>query len=141
MIDSLSLRDASAQDIQLELLRRTQFNTMNGERIVASLLKHRDLWMAVLLDRQGLANHAEPGLLLMSGLIKLRDLPYNVWNADTLFILTRTHEQANRMAQVIAEEEDDWVGGMTHVYDEQAEIDRALGTGRKNNGLLSVWWD
>jgi hypothetical protein len=139
MNESLSLRDASVQDIQLELIRRTSFNAMNGERIVASLLRHHDLWRAVLLDRQGLPNYDEPELLLTSGLIKLRDLPQNLWNADTLFILTRTREQARRLAQIV--EEEDWVADVVRVYDNQQEIDHALGTGRREYGLVSVWWD
>ena len=138
MNESLSLRDASVQDIQLELLRRTRFNALDGERVVASLLAHRNLWRACLLDRPGLANYAEPSLLLMSGLIKLRDLSDNLWNADTLFILTRTRDQARQLARIV--EEEDW-GGEAHVFDDQKEIDRALGTGRQENGLLSVWWD
>ena len=84
MNPSLFLRDASVQEIQLELIRRTHFNAFEGERIYASLMKHRSLWLAVLLDRPGMANHDEPGLLLISGLIKLRDLPDNLWNADIL---------------------------------------------------------
>lgn len=84
MSEPNSLRDATAQEIQLELLRRTKFNDLDGERVLASLLKHRDLWLAALLDRPGLADYAEPCLLLISGLIKLRDLPGNIWNVDTL---------------------------------------------------------
>ena len=139
MNESLSLRDASVQDIQLELIRRTRFNAMDGERIVASLLRHRDLWLAVLLDRQGLPNYDEPVLLLTAGLIKLRDLPQNLWNTDTLFILTRTREQARRLAQIV--EEEDWLADEVRVYDNQLEIDHALGTGRREYGLVSVWWD
>jgi len=37
-------------------------------------------------------------------------------------------------------EEEDW-GGEVHVYKDQDEIDRALGIGRQEFGLLSVWWD
>jgi hypothetical protein len=138
MSDSPSLRDASVQEIQLELLRRTCFNLLEGERVVASLLQHRDLWLAALLDRPGVPNYAEPSLLLMSGLIKLRDLPDNFWNADTLFVLTRTGEQAHRLARIA--EDEDW-GAMAHVYEDQQEIDRALGTGRQEYGLVSFWWD
>src|SRR5712691_6426965 len=116
MNESLSLRDASVQDIQLELLRRTSFNALDGERGHASLLKHRHLWLAVLLDRPGIANYAEPGPLLMAGLIKLRDLADNIWNADTLFILTRTHAQARELARII--EEEDWGGEVPHVYED-----------------------
>jgi hypothetical protein len=138
MNESLSLRDASVQDIQLELIRRTTFNAMDGERIVASLLAHRDLWLAVLLDRTGVPNYAKPRMLLTAGLIKLRDLPDNFWNADKLFILTRTREQARRLAQIADEE--DWCG-MIQLYENQEELDYALGTGREEYGLLSIWWD
>jgi hypothetical protein len=138
MNESLSLRTASVQDIQLELLRRTRFNDLDGERVVASLLKHHDLWLAVLLDRPGIPNYAEQHLLLTSGLIKLRDLRDNIWNADTLFILTRTREQARQIGRIVEEEE--W-GGSVQLHEDQEEIDRALGTGRKEYGLVSVWWD
>jgi len=138
MNQSLPLRDATVQDIQLELLRRTSFNALDGEKVVASLLKHRHLWVACLLDRIGYPNYAEPTDLLMSGLIKLRDLSENFWNADKLFILTSTRDQAERMAQVA--HDDEW-GGEVRVYKDQVEMDRALGTGRQEFGLLSVWWD
>jgi hypothetical protein len=138
MNQPVSLRDASIQDIQLELLRRTTFNALDGERVAASLLAHRDLWLAALLDRPGVPNYAEPSLLLTSGLIKLRDLPDNYWNADTLYILTRTRELARRLTRIA--EEEDW-GGEVRVFEGQQEIDRALGTGREEHGLLSVWWD
>lgn len=138
MNEPVSLRGASVQEIQLELLRRTCFNALDGERVHASLLRHRDLWLAALLDRPGVANYAEPGLLLMSGLIKLRDLPDNFWNADTLFILTPTRQAADQLAG-IAEDEDR--GGEVVVYKNQDEIDRALGMGRQEYGLLSIWWD
>jgi hypothetical protein len=132
------LRDASVQDIQLELLRRTRFNALDGERVCASLSKHRHLWLAALLDRPGVPDYAEPGFLLLAGLIKLRDLPHNLWNADTLFVLTPTRDAAARLAAVA--EEEDW-GGEVRVHDDQQEMDRALGTGRQEYGLLSVWWD
>lgn len=138
MDPELRLRDASVQDIQLELLRRTCFNALDGERVVASLLKHRDLWLAALLDRPGVPDYAEPRLLLTAGLIKLRDLPYGHWNADTLFVLTRTREHARQLARIIDEE--DW-GGEVRVVEDPKEIDWSLGVGRQEYGLLSVWWD
>lgn len=137
MADSLLLQNATVQEIQLELLRRTRMNALDGERICASLARHRHLWRAVLLDRPGLPNYLKPGHLLTSGLIKLRDLPHNDWNADTLFLLTPTQQQARELARIA--EEEDWAGEI-RVYDDQEEIDRALGTGEEY-GLLSVWWD
>jgi hypothetical protein len=138
MSDSLALRDATVQEIQLELLRRTRFNDMDGERIVASLLAHSDLWLAALLDRPGVPNYSEQRRLLTGGLIKLRDLRYNRWNSDTLFLLTPTHEKARQLAAVI--EREDWYG-MVEVIEDQDEIDYALGIGRQPLGLLTVWWD
>lgn len=75
----------------------------------------------------------------MSGLIKLRDLDDDLWNADQLFILTATRGQAVQLARII--EEEDWGGEKPIVYDDQEEMDSALGTGRQEYGLLSIWWD
>jgi hypothetical protein len=72
MNDSVLLREATVQEIQLELIRRTKFNAFDGERIHAGLMKHRAYWQAVLLDRPGLANYQKPRHLLMSGLINWR---------------------------------------------------------------------
>jgi hypothetical protein len=101
-------------------------------------MKHRDLWLAVLLDRPGIANYDKPSLLLMSGLIKLRDLPDNFWNADTLYILTKTRAQAHELARIA--EDEDWAGEIV-VYKDRGEIDRALGSWGEKSGLLSIWWD
>lgn len=138
MSKSHTLRTASVQDIQLELLRRTKFNALDGKRVCASLQKHRRLWLAVLLDRPGLPNYTKPGFLLTAGLIKLRDLPDNQWNADTLFVLTPTKAAAEELAKVA--ETEDW-GGEVQGYTDQEDIDSALGTGRQPYGLMSVWWD
>ena len=109
---------------------------MNGERVLASLLRHRDLWLAALLDRPG---HCQAEGLLESDLIKLRDLPDDFWNADTLFGLTATREQARELGRIA--EDDGWVGDV-NVYETRQEIDRALGiSGIKKHGLLKVWWD
>ncbi|HWG44025.1 MAG TPA: hypothetical protein VN688_14700 [Gemmataceae bacterium] len=139
MNESLLLREATLQEIQLELICRTRFNAFDGERIYASLMKHRAYWKAVLLDRPGLANYQKPGRLLISSLIKLRDLEDNLWHTDQLFILTAKREQAVQLARLI--EEEDWGGETPIMYDNQEEIDSALGVGRQEYGLLSIWWD
>lgn len=77
------LSNATVQEIQLELLKRaSRDDAMDGEQVVASLLKHRDLWVAVMLASFCFSN---PGRLPSVGLIKLRDLNTNFWNADKLF--------------------------------------------------------
>src|SRR5580658_8239217 len=117
MSESRLLREATVQEIQLELIRRTKFNAFDGERIYASLMKHRAYWQAVLLDRPGLANYQKPRHLLMSGLIKLRDLDDNIWNADKLFILNAKRKQAVQLARII--EEEDWGGEKPILYNDQ----------------------
>src|SRR5205085_6014563 len=139
MNDSVLLREATVQEIQMELIRRTKFNAFDGERTYASLMKHRAYWQAVLLDRPGLANYQKPRHLLAMGLIKLRDLDDNIWNADQLFILTAKRDQARKMKTLI-EEEENW-GGEVWLTEDREEIDSALGSGRREYGLVHVWWD
>ena len=133
----LSLRGASVQAIQLELIRRTEYNAMDGERVVESLFRHRGLWQAAMLDRLGFCDYTRPRDLRPSAFIKLRDLPQNHWNADTLYLLTKDVPTARGLARVIAEE--DWAGEV-QVYDDSDEIGRALG-GNDEKGIVSVWWD
>ena len=72
----------SFQDLQLEIIRRTSFNELDGEKIHAELLAHRDLWKSALIDR-------------LNSLTKLRDLHLDIWNADTLFILPAEGKRMN----------------------------------------------
>ena len=77
-------------------------------------------------------------LLLIDGLIKLRDLPDNIWNADTLYILTPSQEAARELGQRI--EAEGW-GTEVIVYEDRNEISAALGAFDDAHGLLTVWWD
>jgi hypothetical protein len=138
MNPTLALRDATVQDIQLELIRRTRFNDFHGERVCELLNAYRGHWQAVVFDRPGVPNYNHPGRLLVSGLIKLRDLADNIWNADTLYVLTYTADQARELAKVF---EESALGAMPRVHEDMEETDMALGTGRQEYGLLTVWWD
>ena len=77
-----SLETATVQQIQMELIRRHQFNLFNGQQIAEDLLAHPELWEAALFDRPSLRD--EKGLL-QQDLIKLRDLNMNVWNGRHAF--------------------------------------------------------
>ena len=132
---SKPLAEATPQEIQLELIRRARWNDLDGERVVPSLLVHRDLWQAVLIDRLSLSR---PGRLPASGLIKLRDLPDGFWNADTLYILARDAGSAAQLAKIA--EDEDW-GGMVQVHANPQQIDDALGAGRSTQAIVSIWWD
>lgn len=135
VLKTLPLSEATAQDIPLELIRRWQYNAFDGERVAAKLWEHRDLWEAVMMDRLAIS---APGRLPAMGLIKLRDLPYNEWNADTLYILAPDREAANRLAEIFKMEE--W-GGMVQVHDDPRDVDRALGSGREERAVVTIWWD
>ena len=131
----MPLREATVQDIQLELIRRTQFNAFDGERVVATLRAHRDLWEAVLMDRNCFSN---PGRLPSTGLIKLRDLSSNLWNVDTLYVLTPDVPSAWRLAEIA--EREDW-GAIVCVHDDSREVEDALGGGGERQAIVSMWWD
>jgi hypothetical protein len=134
-LQKLPLGEATAQDIQLELIRRWEFNAFDGPRVAAKLLEHRELWDAVLMDRLAISN---PGSLPAMGLIKLRDLPYNDWNVDTLYILARDQRAAKQLAAIFTMEE--W-GGMLTVHDDRRDVESALGGGMEERAVLAIWWD
>jgi hypothetical protein len=131
-MNELLLNRATVQEIQLELVRRTNRNAFEGEKIYTSLLKHRDLWLALILDEVGLGGDS-------LDLIKLRDLPMNIWNVSTLFILTKTHEQAEELARIMEEEK--WDADEIEVGKNRKEIAKALGISGGLYGLIRVWWD
>ena len=133
--EPLPLTEASVQEIQLELIRRWRFNQFDGPKIVASLRRHRHLWRAAMMDRLGFI--AENGLHNW-GLIKLRDLPGNLWNVDDLYILTDTLDQAAEL-QRIAEEEQ-WLADNVEIIENEDERARALGTSDPGY-VISFWWD
>ena len=131
-----ALAKATAQEIQLELIRRRKVEAFDGERVVATLMAHRDLWEAVMMDRLAISN---PGRLPAMGLIKLRDLPYDEWNVDTLYILAPNAESARKLA-AISEWQDS--GGMVQVHDDERDVQSALGgTVNRQHAVASIWWD
>ena len=130
------LTEATVQEIQLELIRRTQYNAFDGERIFATLQAHRDLWEAVLLDSFGLSRRG--GGLPPSGLIKLRDLSGNYWNVDTLYVLCPDAASARQLGEMA--ETEGW-GEMVQVHDDEKEVQSALGGTGRPHAIVSVWWD
>lgn len=73
-----------------------------------------------------------------AGLLKLRDLPQNVWHVDTLYVLTPDAHGAHRLAAVI--EEEGW-GEEVQVHDKEDAVQRALGGGEPGQAIVSAWWD
>ena len=128
---STPLATATVQDIHLELIRRSEHNAFHGERVLAGLLAHRQDWQAVLFDTYGLATDRG----LPARLLKLHDMVYNDYNADTLYILAVHAEAAQRLVTLA----ESW-GAEPHIYN-QADTERALGTSCTNERLVQMWWD
>lgn len=127
------LDEATVQQIQLELIRRHQYNNFEGEKVFADLMAHRDWWEAVLMDTYGLASvRGLPG----AGLIKLRDLADNFWNVDTLYILARDERCAHRLAAL----GEKWLADSAIVLSEE-DTYRALGGSWGERRLVVMWWD
>jgi hypothetical protein len=111
------------QAIQLDLLRRSSFNQLNGRQVARDLLANRSLWCAALIDRLG-----------SSALIKLRDLDENDWNVDTLYVLSSGANDRSlaRIARRWHADAINWVSG--------AAASSLLGDSRPAR-ILEVWWD
>jgi hypothetical protein len=111
------------QAIQLDLLRRSSFNNLDGTKVARALLNNRRLWCGALIDRLG-----------SDALIKLRDLDENVWNVDTLYVLSSgaNDRMLTRLARRWHPDAMSWVSG--------AAASRLLGDNRPAR-ILEVWWD
>lgn len=133
------LAEATVQEIQLELMRRRSFNEFDGPKVVASLERHRDLWIAAYMDRFGLHHAEHPDWFPFSSLIQLRDLRYNHWNVDTLVVLTETVEHARRLADIARQE--DWRADELIVQENEEELGMALGISPCPYRMLTAWWD
>lgn len=136
-----TLDEATVQEIQLELIRRSSFNLFDGPRVIATLMRHRPMWTSVIMDRFGCSGPDKPGGLVYDSLIKLRDLRGNRWNVDTLYILTPDVPTAKLLRDAI--EQEGWNQDELDVHENPEEIARSIGVygGSNPPGVISVWWD
>lgn len=118
-------RHATTQELQLELIRRTSFNAFDGPRIHRDLLAHRNLWRAVLLDGAG-----------KNDLVRLRDLPDDQWNANTLRISTPDRPNAYAIEDLAQRWEPDTVDVL-----EGSAAQFALGSSYAQECVVTLWWD
>jgi hypothetical protein len=109
------------QELQFELMKLASFNSFDGEKVVADLIKHKDLWQGCILDREDL--------------MKLRDISDNCWTADTLYILTtgKNDKKLQKLAKKWKADAVDCLSG--------EDASRKLGTSDLQGQVLRVWWD
>ncbi|HEX6034339.1 MAG TPA: hypothetical protein VFY83_07890 [Anaerolineales bacterium] len=115
---------SEAQQIQLDIIAKTNFNFFHGEQIAKWLRENHKMWRAVLLPLN---------------FISLRDMDDGHWHADTLYIYPEDGWQS-KLEEVMKEQfgadETRWIGGETAVD--------MLGTTEvadKSYVILEAWWD
>jgi hypothetical protein len=115
-----------AQEFQLELIARTNFNFCNGKRVAELLRENRHMWRAAMMPLD---------------LLSLRDMDDGSWHADTLYIYVQEGYQS-QLEELVREQfhadEVQWIGGATAVDMLGTNED---GLAKKSHVILSVWWD
>ena len=127
------------QELQLELIKNMGFNSFNGDKVVKDLIRYKELWEGVIMDREvGLSKKdIKRDFISCIDLIKLRDISDDYWNVDTLFILSsrKDDEKLELLAKSWDADEVDWLTkkelGDTH----------DIGESPTNKKILRVWWD
>ena len=90
---------SEAQQIQLDIIAKTNFNLFNGRKLAEWLKANHKMWRAVLLPLD---------------FISLRDMADGPWHADTLYIYPEDGWQF-KLEEVLKEQfnadEIQWIGG------------------------------
>jgi len=115
---------SEAQQVQLDIIAKTNFNFFSGRKIAEWLKENHRMWRAVLLPLN---------------LISLRDMDDGHWHADTLYIYPEDGWQFKLeeiMREQFGADEIQWIGG--------SEAVDMLGTTEvedKSYVILEAWWD
>ncbi|MCI0550796.1 MAG: hypothetical protein L0287_07570 [Anaerolineae bacterium] len=115
---------SDAQQIQLDIIAKTNFNFFNGRKIAELLKENHKMWRSVLMPLD---------------FISLRDMQDGRWHADTLYIYPEDSYQF-QLEELVREQfnadEIQWIGG--------SDAEDMLGTTEledKSYVILQVWWD
>jgi hypothetical protein len=114
---------SEAQDVQLDIIAKTNFNFFNGRKIAQWLRENHKTWRAVLLPLDPLS---------------LRDMADGHWHADTLYIYPEDGWQFKLeeiMKEQFGADETRWIGG-----ESAADL---LGDSEVDGShvILEAWWD
>lgn len=115
---------SEAQQIQLDIIEKTNFNFFNGRKIAQILKENHRMWRAVLLPLN---------------LISLRDMEDGYWHADTLYIYPEDGYQS-QLEELVKEQlnadEVHWIGG-----DDAVDLLGTTEVANKSYVILEAWWD
>jgi len=124
VLQNVEKKISEAQNFQLEVIAKTNFNSFNGRRIADWLRENHRMWRAVLLPLD---------------FISLRDMADGHWHADTLYIYPEDGYQF-KLEEIMKEQfhadETQWIG-------RESAMDM-LGTSEVKDTsyvILSAWWD
>ena len=119
-----SKKISDAQQVQLDVIAKTNFNFFEGKKIAAWSKENRNMWRAILMPLN---------------LISLRDMEDGHWHADMLYIYPEDGYQF-KLEEIIREEfnadEVRWISG--------SEAVDMLGTTEvagESYLILEAWWD
>lgn len=88
----------TVQDLQMEIVARTGFNSFRGDRIASSLAKHRALWRAVALGRLRTMLEGTPREYQVPvWLNTVTEMARGYWNADELWVVAPDAEAAKKI--------------------------------------------
>lgn len=115
---------SEVQQIQLDIIEKTNFNFFNGRKIAQILKENHRMWRAVLLPLN---------------LISLRDMEDGYWHADTLYIYPEDGYQS-QLEELVKEQlnadEVHWIGG-----DDAVDLLGTTEVANKSYVILEAWWD
>jgi len=115
------------QTIVADLMKASSFNSFDGEQVVKILEENSNLWEGFIWGRfEG-----------CSELIPLRDIAHNTYNADTMYLVSPTVEDAQILMGILRKK--------THVDEldiiDQSKVGSMMGSYPYTKTLIRAWWD
>ena len=124
------------QELQFRLMCKASRNFFDGNKVVDSLIEHKDLWKGVVMTRAAYNTPEARDYSEVVNLICLRDIENNFWNVDTIYILPEPEKEKElyKLAKKWDADEVNWLSSKVS--------QRFLGVGGDENlKILRVWWD